>query len=62
MPVHKVIDSRNIMPKGAMTPPAPGEKRYQGAVYPYLFTDEEAHRDPKAPRATDSEVITIPSK
>ncbi len=62
MPVHKVIDSRNIMPKSAMTPPAPGEKRYQGAVYPYLFTDEEAHRDPKAPRATDSEVITIPSK
>jgi serine/threonine protein kinase len=62
MPVHKVIDRRNIMPKGAMAPPAPGEKRYQGAVYPYLFTEEEAHRDPKAPRPTDSEIITIPSK
>lgn len=62
MPVHKVIDSRNIMPRGAMAPPAPGQKRYQGAVYPYLFTEEEAHRDPKAPRATDSEIITIPSK
>ena len=62
MPVHKVIDSRNIMPPGAMAPPAPGQKRYQGAVYPYLFTEEEAHRDPKAPRQTDSEIITIPSK
>lgn len=60
MPVHKVIDRRNVVPK--YTPPVPGQNRYQGAVYPYLFTEEEAHRDPKKPRPTDSEIRTIPSK
>jgi len=54
--VPRIIDHRNIAPK---TMPAPGTTRYSGVVYPYLFTEEAAARDPKQPRATDSPVKEV---
>jgi len=60
MPVHHAVDRRTVMPK--YSKPVPGQKRYTGAVYPILFTEEEVHRDPKAPRPTDSERKEIPGE
>lgn len=56
MYVPRVIDSRNIAPK---TMPPPGSRRYTGAVYPYLYTEEAANRDLKAPRPTDSPIKEV---
>lgn len=55
MYVPRVIDSRNIAPRTI----TPGSRSYKGVVYPYLFTEESAARDPKQPRPTDSPVKEV---